>query len=381
MIKHIEIENFKCLDHISVKLAPMTVLAGLNGMGKSTFMQALLVLHQSAIDSKFPLRSLVCKGPWADLGRHKDVLWEGAESETITFKIMKDHGPLHPKGLRFTLDEETGEFTAEEKYSDCVSTSPVATPSGLFSDSFHYLRAERWGPRISLPVSNESVRIHRQLGHNGEYTAQYLSEFGTINVENKRLHHPKAESAQLIRQAEAWLGEISPGTRLYADSYEDLDVVSLNYAFASGSVGETNHYRATNVGFGISYALPIIVAALTGGIGTLLLIENPEAHLHPRGQRKIAELLALAASEHMQIIVETHSDHFLNGLRLSAHSGRVKPKDIQLHYFEREQTDYAIRAKVSSPKIDRNGRIDYWPDGFFDENEKALRELLRPAKG
>jgi predicted ATPase len=219
--------------------------------------------------------------------------------------------------------------------------------------------------------------VHRQLGRDGEYTAYFLSEFGSETVENKHIHHPKAKSTQLIHQTEAWLGEISPGTRLYTNSHEELDLVSLQFAFASATA-ETNHYRATNVGFGISYVLPIIVAALSNE-GGMLLIENPEAHLHPIGQRKIAELLANAASKDVQIIVETHSDHFLNGLRLSVHSGNVAPDDIALHYFEREQTKYAIRAKVSSPKIDRNGRIDFWPEGFFDESEKALRELLRPA--
>jgi predicted ATPase len=372
MITKIDIENFKCLDSVSIPLAPLTVLAGLNGMGKSTCMQSLLLLHQSAIEGKKPLSNLICQGRWVDIGRDSDVLWEGADSEQITFFLHTDTGS---NGFSFSLNKITGEFFANGDYSEDLQTG-----HGIFTDDFHYLRAERWGPRTSLPINNEEVRVHRQFGRDGEYTAYFLSEHGMVSVENKKLHHPEGKSTQLLQQTEAWLGEISPGARLYTTPHEDLDLVSLQFAFASAAAGETNHYRPTNVGFGISYVLPIIVAALSAEPGTMLLVENPEAHLHPRGQRKIAELLARAATNDVQIIVETHSDHFLNGLRLSAHSGEVSPESIQLHYFEREQTEYAIRAKVSSPKIDRDGRIDFWPDGFFDENEKALRELLRPAK-
>ena len=374
MIKQIYIQNFKCLDEVSLPLSNITILAGLNGMGKSTFMQSLLVLHQSAIEAQQPLSNLVSQGKWTDIGKDTDILWEGAESEVITFNLTTDFGSMHTDGFRFKLNKKTGEFVAEEDYSKSIRST-----YGIFTDQFHYLRAERWGPRTSLPTSNADVRVHRQFGRDGEYTANFLSEYGLDTVENKALHHPDARSTQLLHQTEAWLGEISPGARLYAVPHEEIDLVRLQFGFATAKTGETNRYRATNVGFGISYILPIIVAALSAEPGTMLLIENPEAHLHPQGQRKIAELLAKTATNGVQIIVETHSDHFLNGLRLSIHSGAVPPEDVQLHYFEREQTESAIRAKVSSPKIDRNGRIDVWPDGFFDENEKALRELLRPA--
>lgn len=374
MITQIRINSFKCLDRVDLPLSQLTVLAGLNGMGKSTFMQSLLLLHQSAVDSKLPLEQLVRNGRWTELGNAADLLWEGAEKESIAFHIITDSPDYKSSKWSFKLDAEKQEFMGDASFA---STLPKGV--GIFSDDFHYLRAERWGPRVAFPISNTQVRIHRNLGRDGEFTPFFLAEFAEEEVRNPALHHPKARSKQLIHQAEAWLGEISPGTRLYTNAHKDLDLVSLQFAFAGGS-GETNHYRATNVGFGISYSLPIIVAALSARIGSMLLIENPEAHLHPKGQRQMAELLAKAALGGIQIVVETHSDHFLNGLRLSVHQGEVAPDQIALHYFEREQTAHAIRAKVTSPKLDRAGRIDQWPNGFFDETEKALRELLLPPK-
>lgn len=142
------------------------------------------------------------------------------------------------------------------------------------------------------------------------------------------------------------------------------------------SYGDSKPYRATNVGFGISYTLPIITAVLASEPGTLILLENPEAHLHPKGQSKMGELLALAASCGVQIIIETHSDHVLNGIRLAVHDGKIDPEDIQLHYFERKEQEGMMVSKVTSPKIDKNGRIDRWPDGFFDEWRNILAKLI-----
>jgi predicted ATPase len=170
------------------------------------------------------------------------------------------------------------------------------------------------------------------------------------------------------------MGEISPGTRINIKDSSDLDLVSLQYSY-----GLSNPYRATNVGFGISYTLPIIVAILASEPETLILLENPEAHLHPKGQAKMGELLSLAASCGIQIVVETHSDHILNGIRLAVHSRKLDSNDVQLHYFQREEMRGESNIEVISPRIDRNGRIDKWPDGFFDEWDKSLEALLEPV--
>jgi len=73
-------------------------------------------------------------------------------------------------------------------------------------------------------------------------------------------------------------------------------------------------------GFGLSYTLPVITALLVGTLipNSLVIIENPEAHLHPRGQTEIARLIALCAQVGTQIIIETHSDHLFDGIRIAA---------------------------------------------------------------
>jgi len=139
----------------------------------------------------------------------------------------------------------------------------------------------------------------------------------------------------------------------------------------------TRDYRPTNVGFGLSYTLPVLVALLGMNPGGLLLIENPEAHLHPHGQAKVGELIARAAEAGIQVILETHSDHVLNGIRIAVKNGIIAPEKVALHYFQRADDDsLSTGVEVVSPEIDADGRIDDWPEGFFDEYGKALRSLL-----
>lgn len=170
------------------------------------------------------------------------------------------------------------------------------------------------------------------------------------------------------------MGEVSPGTRIKITPNPGMDLMSLQYSY-----GLSKPYRATNVGFGVTYTLPILVAVLSSEPDTLILVENPEAHLHPKGQAKMGELLALAASCGVQVVIETHSDHILNGIRLAVHGGKLDHKDVQLHYFQRQEKEGQTVTEVISPCMDRNGRIDQWPDGFFDEWDKSLEALLEPA--
>ena len=96
--------------------------------------------------------------------------------------------------------------------------------------------------------------------------------------------------------------------------------------------------------------------------------------LSPQGQTRLAELAARAAVAGVQVFAETHSDHFLDGVRLAIHDGLIAPDDVAIHYFERD----GGRASVSSPTVDADGRLSQWPAGFFDQHEENLARLLAP---
>jgi len=368
MIDTIQLTNFKCFENQILKLGNITLLTGLNSSGKSTFIQSLLLLRQSYYQGLLPDSGLALNGDLVTIGTAQDALFEGAVEDQIGFKVNWRDGKKAE--WLFNYDRVADVLSLNSK-----PTAPEIYSTSLFNNFFQYLTAERIGPRPFFETSEFQVRQLRQIGTRGEYAAHFLSIYRDENIPNIALSHPKAESDSLIEQVRAWMGEVSPGTRIERKLSPDMGLVSLQYSY-----GLSNPYRATNVGFGITYTLPILIAILSAPAGTLLLLENPEAHLHPQGQAMMGNLLALAANCGVQVVLETHSDHLLNGVRLAVHGGKIKPEDVCLHFFQRiEQNDQAA-TQVSSPRIDRNGRIDQWPDGFFDEWDKSLDALLEPAQ-
>ena len=95
----------------------------------------------------------------------------------------------------------------------------------------------------------------------------------------------------------------------------------------------------------------------------------------------LARFLARTAAAGVQVVVETHSDHILNGIRLAVHSGKISHEDVKLYYFGKYDKNGQTINEVTSPRIDADGRIDSWPNGFFDEMDESLSRLLEPSKG
>jgi predicted ATPase len=127
-----------------------------------------------------------------------------------------------------------------------------------------------------------------------------------------------------------------------------------------------------NVGFGLTQVLPIIVAALASKEGDLLLIENPEVHLHPAGQSLMGQFLAEVAAAGVQVITESHSDHVLNGIRRAVKRRLIPAEHVALHFFRPRDEE---GEQVISPTIDPSGNIDRWPQGFFDQFDKDMNHF------
>ena len=367
-LRNLSVQNFKCFASLELPLNDLTLLTGVNSAGKSSAVQALLALRQSADQGLLLRGRLALNGDLVTLGTAKDALFQDAEDEVITLGLHDSEGRKASWAFRYESDRDVLAAAATEY-------SPAHSPELFGVGWFVYLSAERIGPRTSYARSDFAVRERRQLGRMGEYALDYLARFADHKVADG-LRHPKAVSAQLKDQVEAWTGEITPGTRIHVRADPSMDAVKLRYSFELGNE-VTDEFRATNVGFGLSYTLPVLVALLGASPGDILVIENPEAHLHPRGQAQMGRMLALAAAAGIQVIIETHSDHVLNGVRLAVASKEIEPEQVAVHFFAREQADGAWGAPyLVSPTIDGDGRIDRWPEGFFDEWDKALDRLL-----
>ena len=366
MIGALHIQNFKCFEDQLFEFRPLTLLSGLNGTGKSSVLQSLLLLRQSYQQGLLQAVGLALNGDLVQMGTARDVFFEEASTNQFGFDLDFDNQLTG--SWRFEYDKEADVATLIPP-----SVSDAIYKANLFGDGFQYLSAERIGPRTSFATSDYWVREHRQLGARGEYTSHFLSLFGGQKIASEALAHPQERTLSLKAQVDAWMGEVSPGVRVGITPYPEIDLISLQYSFVAGSQ-LTNSYRSTNVGFGITYTLPVVVALLSASPGALVMLENPESHLHPQGQVKMGELMASAASCGIQVVVETHSDHILNGVRTAVRQGTLAPEQLRLYFLDRRPDD--ISSQVISPRVDQNGRIDQWPDGFFDEWDKSLEKLL-----
>ena len=242
-----------------------------------------------------------------------------------------------------------------------------------FGGKLIYVSAERIGPQKLYPLS-EVKALDSDFGKRSEYAWSYLNFIDNrfvLDENDPRLVPSGDEETLMLEVANQWLQDVSPGVQLQLD--EETESILAGFSFDRPGGGRTDRYRAINVGFGLSYVLPV-VAALLAEPGTLCLIENPESHLHPRGQTKLGELAARAAKAGVQVFVETHSDHFMDGVRIAVRDGLIAPEDVAFHYFERQDG----KAVVSSPQVDADGRLSEWPDGFFDQHGENLARLLAP---
>ncbi|MEI6370103.1 MAG: DUF3696 domain-containing protein [Nostocales cyanobacterium ELA608] len=372
MLSSLTLKNFKPFENQSFSLKPLTLLTGLNSTGKSSVLQSLLLLRQSCLrDDLLDRVGLVLNGDLVSIGTGKDALFKRAKEDVITFEIGMNNDI---KGTWiFDCDRQSDimRLSTPMWLEIDLAIDAEIDNSSLFTDKFHYLKAERVAPRNYFQMSDFQVRQHQQIGSQGEFTAHFLSINEYAKIPHHQLSHPSAQSDSLKSQVEAWLGEISPGTRIDIGLHSAMDLVNLQCSYE-----DNNSYRLTNVGFGIIYILPIIVAILSAASDTLILLENPEAHLHPRGQSKMGELIALAASCGIQIILETHSDHVLNGIRKAVKYKKLEADKVQINYFERYLKKGQPTTEIITPRIYQSGGIDRWPDGFFDQAEKDLMDLL-----
>ena len=259
MIKEVSLRGFKSFLDETISISQLTVLTGLNSSGKSTVIQALRILGNVAQNRYNPL--------------------------------LEGHGTIDE--LQNTYAKEPFEIEAIYDKIDDIdvsdSISYTAGDGGIFGGGFPnliYVSADRFGPRTSIPIASDY-----QLDDRGDNVLNCIDHYWNT-ILDKSLIHPNSQGETFEFNLEAWLGTISPGVRFKSNIIKTSD----------SSYSEFNGHRAKNVGFGLSYTLPIIVALFISTIekGSVVLLENPEAHLHPSAQTSIAEYLAKVALSHAE---------------------------------------------------------------------------------
>jgi predicted ATPase len=383
MIKNIVIRNFKSIKRKHFGLKNLNVLLGLNGQGKSSFIQSLLTLRQSDRLQEGELK-LGGKDMPVNIGSIQDALYQYTDDENLSISIQFDDSDYYEMEFEYQPETDVLKQTRESLRNVSILTGNIKQP--LFTNNFQYLNAQRFEPQSINPGSYSTVMEANDLGKYGQYTAHYLELRGSENICFDNLVHKDSVfvdvvtgeqliNRTLINQVNLWLGEISPGVTVKTSKVTS-DVILLEYAFKQPNLGSTNRFKPENTGFGISYALHIITAILASRPGELIIIENPESHIHPRGQAEMGKLIALAAQNDIQIIVETHSDHIINGIRVVVKEQPELANRTKLFYFEKVIAETEQYSRITDIEIDRNGTLSSYPQHLLSEWSNQLSKLI-----
>ena len=228
-----------------------------------------------------------------------------------------------------------------------------------------FLGAVRRGAEDAFPIPE---RIDaRDVGHDGRYAPYWFDRLADEDIDPRR-HFPGAEAGIFRRQLDCWLASLFPGAQANVQNVTATSQMNLQFRLAEFGSWQ----RPSNIGYGLTYAFPILVALLAAGPDQVIVIDSPESHLHPSAQSRMGRILATLASAGVQIVVETHSDHLLNGVRLAVRDGELLAEDLRIHFFKGPD---GREHGVTTPAVGTGGEIYEWPEGFFDQGEKDLYRL------
>ncbi len=441
MLKEIKLKNFKIFkEETSFPLAKINLLTGINGQGKSSLLQALLLMRQSVEQAPYS-GAIFLNGSCVNLGTAEEVINDEQEKDaniTIGFTyqltvgvfeiqyILKKHiseskllqiSKIHLNttedfyfyfgefevGKELILKEIGNEKFIAEVVDSQRQEKEEEEDSQQQLEAFY--RLEKLLPvnysygsmllihKSPLPISQISLHVDFQKIHyvssarpapKRYYEKESLSDFINVGgvtsdltasvLSNKKTDLIDAQRSlskdtqNLEQQTEAWLDYIFGNIKFKIDDSQ-TDIIYL--LFKTKPEGEWQ--KPSNVGFGFSYILPIIVSGLIAKEGEILIIENPEAHLHPRAQSRLTEFLSKVASTGVQVFIESHSEHILNGLRIAAINQDIDitNEDISVLYFHEKEEGYFTQIPIKP-----DGKIEQWEEDFFDQAEKDIDILL-----
>jgi predicted ATPase len=427
MLTHLKLENFKIWRSTGpIRLAPITFLLGTNSSGKSSLIQSLLLIRQT-VKGDDPNLDLNLGNPDAGdsvtLGQFKDFLCRhGAASEStsatqvgIEFRWL-DSGESNSSTLfsarygkgssgsaeltYLRLGKDGQGFTVERRKPGIyrLTLGTQAKPLGQSADyrpqrSFAFTAAtlnklgetgeaikpvgpallDELGRIIYLgPVRRMAQRdyvwggrIPDHIGDDGAKAVDALIASGIALQQAKKRTHASSPEGQLFDQTIHWLKEMNLADGLSIRALGG----SARYELMIEKDGQASNLK--DVGVGVSQVIPVIVAALFAKTGHIVIVEEPESHLHPLAQSKLAELFAQVSKQrNVQFIVETHSEHLFRRMQTLIAREEVSIADSAMYFVERD----CKNARLLPLEIDDLGRVRNWPKEFFGDALGETRE-------
>ncbi|MDQ7876574.1 DUF3696 domain-containing protein [Microbacterium sp. QXD-8] len=266
-------------------------------------------------------------------------------------------------GHRYRAEGFIEELLAGEYALSMLMLGSFAEAIEEFGGHVKYLGPLREEPRVVQGAWDERVDA-LPVGIRGELTAEVLTrEKDRVTAFHDWNDHP--HRATLPEAASMWCDYLGIG-----DHIRVLDLGKLGRGVNLRVDGTERDL--TMIGVGASQLLPILVACLSVERNSVVLVEQPELHLHPSVQSKLADFFLFARRD-VQFVVETHSEYLITRLRRRIAEERTEPHRVQVLYAERRGAATQVRPLA----LTAGGDFDEWPDGFFDAQEADVRHIVR----
>jgi predicted ATPase len=405
-ISKIAVKGFKSIyDEIEIDIKPLTILSGANSSGKSSIMQPLLLLKQT-LDAPADPGALKLDGANTAFTSTEQLFSRDKTNKNPEFSIRIQLTNNHwvktvfgkgPKPglevneteylfagtpLRVTKKMKPAQLVASipESYRDMTKDSlkKVSRERCFLFPEFFFETDDRQSLWAEVPsfairpqtdfVSSISSVIHLP-GLRGNPQRYYpinsvdSSFVGTIDFYTASIIHKwQTEKSPKLKELINFLKQLGLSTKIKAKSIDDTRIEIQVSRRINGKSSDANDLVSiADVGFGVSQALPAIVAILVAEPGQLVYLEQPEIHLHPKAQRNMAVILAQAAKRNIKIVVETHSIILLREIQTIIAKGELSPKQVALHWFSRNDEG---KTTVTTAELDEDGAYGDWPEDF-----------------
>lgn len=342
MLNHMKIQGFKCFREAEIDFSYFTLLAGKNSTGKSTVIQAILALYQNSASS--------LAGNYMNIGTVNEVKNWIAGSKKIFLEAAYAYQDREYVYSKLFYDDGKEERNG------------VVFPEEM---NIRYLTADRIGVEDTY---QKSLDGKEQIGVRCEYAFFYLACHQDDELKEKDFIYDNKTKLTLGGQVDYWLERIL-GYRVSAEEIPGTELIRV--AYRNRELGK--NIRPKNVGTGVSYIAEMIIAAFSCKKGDVLMIENPEIHLHPSGQAELIEFLAFLARMGLQVVMETHSDHVFNGLRRCVSSDKMVNNKVKIYFFQQDEEKISLPVEIF---LDGDGHVENQQDGLFDQIDKDLDMIL-----
>lgn len=425
MLTEMQMRGFKSWANTGkLSLAPLTVFFGANSSGKSSLLQMLLLLKQTAEsrDRGLVLRTNAEKDGYVNLGTVPDLIhrddkevefhlqWqlpepiqlpsiEGTERsiDSLGFQtqIYSDGDTVYVERMRYEsqgLFAEMKRRSNEEGYEIEVKVngkklskrrgrpfsyvSPPVKCYGFSDEALHYYQESEFLSDLTLAFERLFQKIF-YLGPLREYPQRIYTWAGEkpsdvglkgdqaipalLAAKDQRVY-PGKRRTTLERRIAEWLVKLG-----MAASFETKPLVNRGFQYEVRIRRTTSSplVPITDLGFGVSQVLPVLVLCYYAPEGATIILEQPEIHLHPSVQAGLADVFLDAIKERrLQLIIESHSEHFLRRLQRRVAEEKIASTDTAIYFCELDEEGV---SQISKLEMNLFGEIANWPKDFFGD--------------